>query len=113
MSDISEIEVDTIWTHNRRRKQASRFLKGPIPLPLLLTAACLPGIALSLYLAIRHRADLQRREEVSMPTAYLATWGINKDAKRRAIAALEQANLIQIVDRRPGRSTRVALVSHT
>ena len=43
---------------------------------------------------IRHRADLQRCEEVSLPTAYLAAWGINKDAKRRAIAALEQAKLI-------------------
>ncbi len=109
MSDISEIEVDTIWTHNRRRKQASRFLKGPIPLSILQKASCLPGKALGLYLAIRHRADLQRREEVSLPTAYLAAWGINKDAKRRAIAALEQAKLIQIVDRRPGHGTRVAL----
>ena len=109
MSEFSETEVDTVWTNNHHRRQTSRFLKGPIPLPLLLTAACLPGKALSLYLAIRHRADLQRREEVSMPTAYLATWGINKDAKRRAIAALEQAKLIQIVDRRPGHSTRVVL----
>ncbi len=109
MSDISEIEVDTFWTHNRRRKQASRFLKGPIPLVLLLKASCFPGKALGLYLAIRHRADLQRCEEVTLPTAYLAKWGINKDAKRRGIAALEQANLIQIVDRRPGHSTRVAI----
>ena len=81
----------------------------PIPLITLQKAACLPGKALGLYLAIRHRADLQRCEEVSLPTAYLAAWGINKDAKRRAIAALGQAELIRIVDRRPGHSARVAL----
>ncbi len=48
--------------------------------------------------------------EVSLPSEYLATWGISKYSKLRAIAALERAGLVRVVDRVPGRSMRVALV---
>ena len=110
MRDVSETEVETVWLKEHRRKNVSRFLKGPIPLTALQNAARLPGKTLALYLAIRHRADLEHSTAVSLPTAYLAAWGISKDAKRRAIIALEQAGLIQIADRRPGHTVRVALV---
>ena len=46
----------------------------------------------------------------ALPTNYLALWGVGRDAKRRALAALEGAGLIRIVDRRPGHSTVVASV---
>ena len=111
MRDVSETEVETVWLKEHRRKNVSRFLKGPIPLTALQNAARLPGKTLALYLAIRHRADLEHSTAVSLPTAYLAVWGISKDAKRRAIIALEQAGLIQIAARRPGHSVKIAIVA--
>ena len=110
MGNTSEAEVETIWLRAQRHRRASRFLKGPIPLALLQEAARLRGRALALYLAIWHRADLRRSPEVSLPTDYLAAWGIDKDAKRRAITPLERAGLVRVVDRGLGRSLKVALI---
>ncbi len=102
--------MDTSWRKERRRRRASRYLKGPVPLALLQKAASLPGKALALYLAIRHRFDLRYTPEVTLPADYLAAWGIDKDAKRRARATLEEAGLIRVAGRGPGRSIRVAIV---
>ncbi len=110
MNELPEREVDTSWRKERRHRRASRYLKGPIPLALLQKAAPLPGKALALYLAIRHRFDLRCTPEVTLPADYLAAWGIDKDAKRRSLATLEAAGLIRVVGRGPGRSIRVALV---
>ncbi len=77
-------------------------------LALLQDASRLPGKALALYLATRHRFDLRRTPEVTLPADYLAAWGIDKDAKRRSLATLEAAGLIRVVGRGPGRSIRVA-----
>jgi hypothetical protein len=110
MNELPEREVDTSWRKERRRRRAPRYLKGPVPLALLQKATALPGKALALYLAIRHRFDLRRTPEVTLPADYLAAWGINKDAKRRSLATLEAAGLIRVVGRGPGRSIRVARI---
>ena len=78
------------------------------PLSLLQRAARLPGRALALYLAVRHRADLTRGQAVTLPTAYLRDWGIDRHAKARGLAALENAGLVT-VERRPGRSVGVTV----
>ena len=113
MRNVSETEVETDWTKNQRRKILSRFLKGPIPLTTLQSAALMPGKTLALYLAIRHRADLTSTSTVSLPASYLNAWGIDKDAKRRAIASLEQAGLIETTERRAGRSVKVTIAVKT
>ncbi len=110
MRDVSEKEVETAWVRNQRQRRLARFLKGPIKLDLLQRAAQLPGKALVVLLAIRHRADLRGASNVTLPTEYLALWGVGRDAKRRALAALEGEDLIRIVDRRSGHSTVVASV---
>ncbi len=110
MRNMGEIEVETAWVRKQRRRRAARFLKGPIKLDLLHRAAQLPGKALAVFLAVRHRADLRCSAKVTLPTNYLALWGVGRDAKSRALAALEGAGLIRIVDRQPGHSTVVALV---
>ncbi len=110
MNESPEREVETPWLKERRARRASRYLKGPVPLVSLQAAARLPGKALALYLAIRHRADLRRAPDVTLPANYLAAWGIDKDAKRRSLVTLEAAGLIRVVGRGSGRSIRVALV---
>ena len=105
---IEAIEIETPWSRQKRKRQNGRFLKGPIPLELLRRAAVLSGRSLDLYILIRHRSDLRRGQAVTVPADMLTSWGISKDAKARALAALESAGLVA-VERRPGRPVRVTL----
>ncbi len=68
MRNMGEIEVETAWVRKQRQRRAARFLKGPIKLDLLHRAAKLPGKALAVFLAVRHRADLQDAAKVTLPT---------------------------------------------
>ncbi len=102
-----ETEVKTRWSRAKSQRISGRYLKktalGPIQ-----HAARLPGRALHVYLAIRHRCDLQRGQTVTLLGSYLKSWGIGKDAKQRGLAELEQAGLIE-VERRTGRPSVVTL----
>ncbi len=104
-----EVEVKTRWSGAKGHRIAGRFLKKT-PLDPLQRAARLPGRALHVYLAIRHRCDLRREPRVTLPATYLQAFGIGKDVKRRALAELETAGLIR-VERLAGRTARVALVT--
>jgi hypothetical protein len=61
-----------------------------------------------MYLAIRHRCGLRRTPTTTLPTGYLLSWGIEKDAKKRSLNVLEDAGLVA-VERRTGRTARVSL----
>ncbi len=108
LSVSDEVEVKTRWSGATGNRIAGRFLKKT-PLDPLQRAARLPGRALHVYLAIRHRCDLRREQRVTLPAAYLQAFGIGKDVKRRALAELETAGLIR-VERLVGRTARVTLV---
>src|SRR5215204_2077379 len=104
----SEVEVHTSVSRARARGIA-RFLKGPIPLQDIARAACLPGKALAVYLAIHHRCDLKGHSAISLPAGLLRQFGVNRNAKARALQQLEQAGLVQV--ERKGRSAaRISLV---
>lgn len=102
-----EVEIASSASRSRSRPGA-RFLKGPVPLDTLAVAASLPGKALALYLILRHRCDLEARSSVSLPSELLQAFGIDRDAKARALRALEGAGLIQ-VERASGRAARITL----
>ena len=90
-------------THKKRF-----FLKGPIPLDILQKVSALPGRCLHLYLAIRHRSDLLRDSFITLPSDYLASWGIGKDVKSRALRVLEKEGLAKVT-RELGKSIRVSI----
>ena len=104
----SEVEVHTSVSRARARRTA-RFLKGPIPLQDIARAACLPGKSLAVYLAIHHRCDLEGRGTVTLPAKLLSQFGVNRNAKARALRHLEQAGLV-VVERKVGGATHVSLV---
>lgn len=85
------------------------FLKGPIPLAWLTVASKLSGKApLAVALAIWFEAGRGRCKEVTLTTAILNRFGINRKAKYRALEALEKAGLIS-VKRKPRRNPIVAI----
>jgi hypothetical protein len=105
-----EIEVETEALIRARRRLDRRFLKGPIPLRQIATAARLPGQALALLLAVHHQTALTRKAVVTLPKGLLSYLGVSRDAKARSLRALEVAGLLQ-VERRVGRSARVSIVA--
>ena len=86
-----------------------QFLKGPISMPWLEKAARLPGRALHVALAVRHQSALKRSSTVTLPNKQLVEFGVDRDTKRRGLAALEAAGLL-IVERKPGRNPIVTIV---
>ncbi len=109
-SSFSEHEVQTEWSRQKSVRLQERFLKGPIPIRLIGAAAKLPGQALSVYLAVHHQTALTRREWVTLPKGLLDQFGVSRDAKARALQALETADLVHVV-RAKGRPARSSLVA--
>jgi hypothetical protein len=93
-----------------RRRPGDRFLKSP-PLDALIAAGKLPGKALLVYMAIRHRLDLtekHRKFETTLPVGVMQDFRVDRRAKDRALASLRSAGLISI-KRSPGHPARISL----
>jgi DNA-binding MarR family transcriptional regulator len=105
---IKESEVETDFVRKSTIRQKERFLKGPIPMREIATAASLPGQALALLLAIHHQGDLTGKPWVTLPARLLGELGISRDAKARALKVLEYAGLITVA-RSHGRAARIQL----
>lgn len=103
---IEEVEV----TPPPLRARTPRFLKGPIPWSAVCAAASLPGQTLAVFLAVHHRTAVTGKLTVTLPKNLLTELGISRDAKSRALHALEQASLIA-VERVPGQSAQIKLVA--
>lgn len=86
------------------------FLKGPIPLAWLTIAAGLRGKAsLAVGLAIWFEAGRKKSGTITLTTAILNRFKVNRKAKYRALDALEAAGLI-VVERRPRKNPVVSIV---
>jgi DNA-binding MarR family transcriptional regulator len=109
-TNSAEHEISTSFSRMRSVRLNGRFLKGPISLSVLCEASRLPGQALALYLAIRHRRDLTGNDTVTVPAGLLQSFGIDKDAKSRALKQLSLLGLVTVQQHR-GRSARITLTN--
>jgi hypothetical protein len=108
-------EVAYAWdrkakTYVLAAERSQRFLKGPVPWPWIEVAAKLPGKALALGIALWRLAGAVKSQTVRLSNAEVAALGIDRNSKSRALRDLERAGLIT-VERRPGCSPRVTIVS--
>jgi hypothetical protein len=71
--------------------------------------AAMPGKSLAVYLAILARIQKRKRRKVILSSCWLRVCGISPQAKRSALAALEDANLIH-VERRDRKNPLVTLL---
>jgi len=108
--NITSVEIETDVLRGSRARREGRFLKGPIPLFDIGAAARLPGKVLTIFLAVHHQTALTGKPAVTLPKSLLQDLGISKDAKARAVAALEAAGLIEVV-RASGCAVRVGLAA--
>jgi DNA-binding transcriptional ArsR family regulator len=97
----------------RRGRQPSpirnKFIAGPIDVSWVCQASRLGVKALLVGLALWHLKGLRRDDSFLVSNLMLQEWGIQPDAKRRALRKLEKAGLIT-VERQGKRSPRVTLV---
>lgn len=85
------------------------FLRGPIPLVWLAAAGQQPGKALHVGLYCWHMAFIKNSIRIKVSTTKLQALGVNRQAAYKALAALEQQNLIY-VERHQGRCPVVTLL---
>ena len=89
--------------------KSHKFLKGPIPLPWLIIAAQLPGKTFVVGIVIWFRCGLCKSSTITLPSTVLSLFGVDRNAKRRAIDLLEKASLIT-VDRRLGKNPIITIL---
>ncbi len=92
-----------------RPKAGEKFLKGPIPLDWLSTAARLPGKSLHVAIALWFTASLAKSATVPLSNLAGLPFGLDRNAKYRALDWLEKAGLI-CVERNLGRSPVVTVL---
>ena len=96
--------------HGRRASPIQgKFIAGPIDVSWLCRASRLGVKALLVGLALWHIKGLRKADTFIVSNVMLQDWGIQPDAKRRALRKLERAGLIR-VERRGKRSPQVTLV---
>jgi DNA-binding MarR family transcriptional regulator len=97
----------------RRGRQPSpirnKFIAGPIDVSWVCQASRHGVTALLVGLALWHLKGLRRSHSFELSNLMVREWGIQPDAKARALRKLEKAGLITI-ERRRKRSPRVTLV---
>jgi hypothetical protein len=84
-------------------------LRGPIPLDWLSRAAALPGRSLHVAIAVWFMAGLKKTAVVPVSNITGLQFGLDRNAKYRALEWLENASLIS-VERRAGRAPIVTIL---
>ena len=92
-----------------RIAKGERFLRGPIPLNWLSAAAALPGRSLHVGVALWLEAGLRNSAVVPLSNISGRHFGLDRNAKYRALAWLENAGLIT-VERKLGRAPIVTIL---
>ena len=86
-----------------------KFIAGPIDVLWVVQASRLGVRALLVGLALWHLRKLRKADTFIVSNLMVRDWGVQPDAKSRALRALEKAGLIRI-ERRGKRSPLVTLV---
>lgn len=93
-----------------RHKSGDHFLKGPIPLVWLEAAARLPGKSLHAGIALWYAAGLTNCASVPLSNISGFRFGLDRNAKYRALGWLESAGLVT-VERKLGRAPVVTILA--
>ncbi len=93
----------------RGQAKAEAFIKGPLPLAWMTTAAQLPGKTLQVALSLWYLSGLQKTLTVRLTGGTLEPFGVCRDAKYDALERLVRAGLI-LVRQDPGKAPMVTLL---
>lgn len=101
---VKRLQLDATgkWVESPK---AALFLRGPIPLPWLGSAASLPGKTLQVGIALWWLHGMAKGKPFKLTQKALQTLNVERDAASAALLRLEQAGLIRVV-REPGSGLR-------
>jgi hypothetical protein len=86
------------------------FLRGPIPLNWLTACQEMSGKTIMVALAIWWQAGMHGRQNLKLTTSGLKRFGVDRKAKDRALATLEEAGLVSVLRQR-GRNPLITLLT--
>jgi hypothetical protein len=91
------------------KRQRTKFIKGPIPLPWVTQAFQLPGKAGGVAITLQYLAGLQQTQIVMVEPQVIREFGFARSTVRRCLRDLEGAGLIR-VSRGAGRAPVVTIL---
>jgi hypothetical protein len=113
---LTQDGVKRLQGGTRKGRRASpirgKFIAGPIDVQWVVQASRLGVKALLVGLALWHLKRLRQADTFTVSNLMMREWGVQPDAKSRALRALERAGLIR-VERRGKCSPHVALIVGT
>jgi hypothetical protein len=90
-------------------EKARQYLAGPLDWLDICLAARRGKAALCLWLLLHHRSRMRKESWITLPNQQVADMGVSRDAKYRALAALEREGLVWVAPRAKGKPLLVAL----
>jgi hypothetical protein len=110
---LDDLRLKTRGNHQRPPARIARhakpFIKGPIPLSWITSAARQSGHAVHVGLAVWYLVGLSRSSTVELRPSVLRAFGVSRFAGYRALDVLAIAGLVEVVRHR-GRSPVVTVV---
>lgn len=106
---VKRLQLDANTRKLVESPKAALFLRGPIPLAWLSSAASLPGKTLNVGIALWWLHGMAKCKPFKLTQKALQTLNVERDAAGAALVRLEQAGLIRVV-RKPGQRPTVSMV---
>lgn len=91
-------------------EETKRFIKGPVPYDWMCRANALPGKAGAVGIALWFLVGVKRTRTFRLTIDIVRIARCTRKAIYRALEALEEAGLIQVVERRRGRKPVVTVL---
>lgn len=92
------------------RQRRGHFIRGPLPMAWVATAARFEGHTLHVALLLWYRAGMEGYADIMIPRQDKDAFGVSRHAFALALERLESAGLVT-VSRAQGRSPRVTICS--
>lgn len=106
---VKRLQLDATTGKLAESPKAALFLRGPIPLNWLGSAAALPGKTLNVGVALWWLHGMAKGKPFKLTQKALQTMNVERDAASAALVRLELAGLIRVV-RQPGQRPIVFMV---
>ena len=106
---VKRLQLDATTRKLVESPKTALFLRGPIPLAWLGSAAALPGKTLHVGIALWWLHGMAKGKPFKLTQKALQTLNVERDAASAALVRLEQAGLIRVM-RMTGQRPTVSMV---
>jgi hypothetical protein len=91
------------------QKKRDHFLKGPVPMPWLISAANIPGKALHIGIALWFWSGIKKTKTFILPKNAIKDLGVSRQTCYAQLKVMEKAGLLSI-EARKGKKSKITLL---